>query len=215
MDTTSAAAVPANVSRPTFGQNGSPAEVHEPAQPAAARAQLREPIDFPPERRLSAAMLASLAGAAGVAAIVLGGWAFVSGVRADGSGGVAAGASARAELEEAITLLSDPGAERFRLQGSVGRIVLVVQRTGSAALVLNGLAPADSAWAYQVWVARPDATRPRSAALFSGREVVVPLAVPVPRGAVVSVTLEPADGSPAPTRTPRLFAERPAATPSP
>ncbi len=55
----------------------------------------------------------------------------------------------------------------------------------------------------------PGAIAPRPVALFSGRETVVPLAATVPPGATVAVTLEPAAGSFAPTRTPKLFVERP------
>jgi anti-sigma-K factor RskA len=92
----------------------------------------------------------------------------------------------------------------------VGRIILVVQPSNDATLVLNGLGQADSEWAYQIWVTPPDSITPRSAGLFSGRELVVPLTSPVPPGAVVAVTLEPATGSFAPTRRLKLVVERPA-----
>jgi hypothetical protein len=59
-------------------------------------------------------------------------------------------------------------------------------------------------------VSRPNGLTPRSAALFSGREAVVPLTAPVPPGATVAVTLEPEAGSFAPTRTPKLYVQRPA-----
>jgi hypothetical protein len=180
------------------------------ADVAAARAELGRPIDLPPEGRLSAATLATLAAAAGVVAILVGGWAFVSGVRDGGGSTEAAAASPPTAFEEAVTLLADPGTERLPLAGSVGRIVLVVRETGDAALVLNGLGVVDSGWAYQAWVSRPNALTPLSAALFSGREAVVRLAAPVPRGATVAVTLEPEEGSFAPTRTPKLVVQRPA-----
>ena len=79
--------------------------------------------------------------------------------------------------------------------------------------MLNGLGEAESGWAYQAWVGTPGVrSRLRSAALFSGRESVVPWTAPVPPGATLAVTLEPEDGSFAPTRTPKLVVERPAKT---
>jgi Anti-sigma-K factor rskA len=180
------------------------------AEVTAARAELGRAVELPPEGRLSATTLATLAAAAGVVAILVGGWAFVSGVRDGGGSADADAASPPTAYEEALALLADPGAERLPLAGSVGRIILVVRPTGDAALVLNGLGVVDSGWAYQAWVSRPNALTPLSAALFSGREAVVRLSAPVPRGATVAVTLEPAEGSFAPTRTPKLVVQRPA-----
>lgn len=198
----------------SVGRNGSSIDVTDGPAPdvsptaPTARPPL-PPVELPPERRLSAATLAALASAAGVAAIVLGALAFVSGVGTDKAGGSEPSA-APAGFEEALALLARPNAERMRLRGSVGRIVLVVQPSNDAALVLNGLGQADSEWAYQVWVTQPDSITPRSAGLFSGREIVVPLTAPVLPGALVAVTLEPATGSLAPTREPKLLVERPA-----
>jgi hypothetical protein len=174
-----------------------------------ARLDLTEPVRLPPEGRLSASTLAILAAAAGVVAILLGGWAFVSGMR-DDDGSTAATAAAPTGYEEALALLAAPNVERLPLKGSVGRIVLAVRPSGEAALVLNGLGEAESGWAYQAWVSWPGAITPHSAALFSGSESVVPLDAPVPPGAMLAVTLEPENGSFAPTRTPKLVVERPA-----
>jgi hypothetical protein len=160
-----------------------------------------------PERRLSAARLAGIAAAAGVAAIVLGGWAFVSGIGTDGDSALAN--TPPPGHQQAISLLARPDVERLLLRGSVGRIILVVERSGDATLVLNGLSAADSQWAYQAWVTPPNAPTPRPAALFSGREALVPLTAAVPPGATVSVTLEPAAGSFAPTRSQKLVVLRP------
>lgn len=182
---------------------------HDRSAPIArVRRELAEPVRLPPEGRLSASTLAIFAAVAGVVAILLGGWAFVSGVRDDG--GTVTAVAAPAGYEEAVALLAAPDVERLRLTGSVGRIVLAVRPSGAAALVLNGLSEAESGWAYQAWISKPDAITPRSVALFSGDEAVVPLATPVPRGATLAVTLEPEAGSIAPTRTPKLFVERPA-----
>lgn len=201
------------------GRNGSSIDVSEAptaeVSPTATTSRKAvTPVELRPERRLSAATLAGLAAAAGIAAIVLGGWAFMSGARVSGvgtDGAVEAGpTSAPTGFDEALTLLAKPNVERLPLRGSVGRIILVVQPSNDAALVLNGLGPADSEWAYQVWMTPPGSITPRSAGLFSGREIVVPLTNPVPPGAVVTVTLERATGSLAPTGRPKLFVERPA-----
>lgn len=212
MESASATPVPTG-----FGSNGSQVDVAarrrtEEATPSAASPAARrlDPIELPPDRRLSAPVLAGLAVAVGVVAILVGSWAFVSSVRADDDSAAAGPTSAPTGYEEALALLALPNAERLRLRGSVGRIILVVPPTGTPALVLNGLGPAESGWAYQAWVSRPGSLTPRTAALFSGREAVVPLTAPVPPGATVAVTLEPAAGSFAPTRTPKLFVERPA-----
>jgi anti-sigma-K factor RskA len=190
------------------GRNGSAMSprTRGQAQRPSAREPLKRHVDLPRERRFSAAALAGIAAAAGIAAIVLGGWAFVSGIRADAGSATVGTASG---VQQALSLLARPDVERLRLRGSVGRLVLVVEPSGNAALVLNGLGPVDSEWAYQVWVTGPNAVGPRSAALFSGRETIVSLTGRVRRGAVVAVTLEPAAGSLAPTRTPKLVVERP------
>ncbi len=187
----------------TLGHDRSSARI------ARVRRELAEPVRLPPEGRLSASTLAIFAATAGVVAILLGGWAFVSGVRDDDEGTVTT-VAAPTGYEEAVALLAAPDVERLRLTGSVGRIILAVRPSGAAALVLNGLSEAESGWAYQAWISKPDAITPRSVALFSGDEAVVPLATPVPRGATLAVTLEPEAGSIAPTRTPKLFVERPA-----
>jgi hypothetical protein len=198
----------------SFGRNGTsvavPAATAEaPVPPAPTRRPPVTTIELPPERRLSASTLAGLAAAAGIAAIVLGGWAFMWGVGSDDSAESVA-STRPAGFDEALALLARPNSERLPLEGSVGRIILVVQPSNDAALVLNGLGQADADWAYQIWVTQPDSITPRSAGLFSGREIVVPLTSAVPRGATVAVTLEPATGSFAPTRRAKLLVERPA-----
>jgi Anti-sigma-K factor rskA len=192
------------VSHERFGDDPATARV------ARARLDLAEPVRLPAEGRLSASTLTIFAAAAGVVAILLGSWAFVSGLSGGGDGAGSA-ETAPPGYEEALSLLTAPHVERLPLRGSVGRIVLAVRPSEAAALVLNGLGEAERGWAYQAWVSTPGAITPSSAALFSGSEAVVPLATPVPPGATLAVTLEPAAGSFAPTRTPKLVVERPAA----
>ncbi len=179
------------------------------ARVARAREELAQPVRLPSEGRFSASTIAILAAAAGVVAILLGSWAFVSGVTGEDDVAVSS-VPAPSGYEEAVALLAAPDVERLPLRGSVGRIVLAVRPTGAAALVLNGLGEAESGWAYQAWVSTPGAITPSSAGLFSGTEAVVPLSVQVPRGSTLAVTLEPESGSFAPTRTPKLVVKRPA-----
>jgi len=207
MEASSVSPVPVGavaVSRPAG--NGAAAGMQS-ATPAGPRSDELGHVELPPERRLSSSTLAVLAVASGVTAVVLGAWAFYSGMQSD-SGGASPDAPPPAH-QQAISLLARGDVERLPLRGSVGRIILVVERAGDATLVLNGLTAADSRWAYQAWVTPPNGAAPRPAALFSGREALVPLTAPVPPGATVAVTLEPAEGSFAPTRTPRLVADRP------
>lgn len=205
MEASPASPVPVDSARNGRARVQPSPSAHTPAPPP--RELLARPIELPPERRFSAAKLAAIAVAAGVSAIVLGGWAFFSGARSDGGG--TSSDTAPPGHQQAISLLAKPGVDRLPLRGSVARIILVVEPSGDATLVLNGLSAADSQWAYQAWVAPPNALAPRPAALFSGREALVPLTSPVVPGATVSVTLEPAGGSFAPTRTAKLLVQRP------
>jgi anti-sigma-K factor RskA len=96
----------------------------------------------------------------------------------------------------AAAVLADPDASSIALDGAEGR--LVVSSTGAAALVVS-LAPAPPGRTYEAWVIRGGTPTP--AGLFdgaAGRDVVV-LEEPVPRGATVAVTLEPAGGVDRPT----------------
>lgn len=168
---------------------------------------LAEPVQIPRRRGLSAATLAVIATAVGVAAIGLGAWAVILGVNDD----PAASPASAVELEgvqEVVSLLSRPSTERIPLQGSEGRIILVVGARGYGVLVLDGLSPAPVGKSYQAWVIKPNAQAPESAAIFSGGDVVVPLTTPVPPGAAVAITLERAGGAAAPTQTPKLVATR-------
>jgi len=105
-------------------------------------------------------------------------------------------------------ILASPGVVTLPFSASVGRIALIVDDRGDAVLRLNGLGRAPSGLSYQAWVTPPGAPGFASAALFDGSEQFVPLDLPVPPGSRVSVTLELAGGAIAPTRTPRLTADR-------
>jgi anti-sigma-K factor RskA len=73
---------------------------------------------------------------------------------------------------------------------------------GNATLMVSGLDAAPKGKTYEAWVI-PKGKAPRPAGLFEGGKPTTIHLHGVPqKGAVVAVTVEPADGSPAPTTTP-------------
>jgi anti-sigma-K factor RskA len=89
------------------------------------------------------------------------------------------------------------------LHGAAGTVL--VARNGRATLVVSGLKRAPAGKTYEAWVMEGRGVR--AAGLFSGAAptTVLPLHVPVPAGARVAVTIEPAGGSAHPTRTPLVI----------
>jgi anti-sigma-K factor RskA len=96
-------------------------------------------------------------------------------------------------------------AEVIELNGAEGSLLL--ESSGEAALLLDrpGVAPAGKT--FEIWVITDGRATP--AGLFPGAigRVYVPLARPVPEGAVVAVTLERAGGVDRPTSAPLFSAE--------
>ena len=93
--------------------------------------------------------------------------------------------------------LGTEDAERVPFAGSGRRLELVVGSLGRGALVLDGLPAAPSGRTYQAW--HSVGGESASVGVFTGTEVAVPLAGLLPPGATITVTLEPAGGSEAPT----------------
>jgi hypothetical protein len=189
--------------------NGAAVGVAEPAavaEPEAERARKRvsRPVQLPPARRPSPATIGLLAGVAGLLALALGTFAFLSALDDDGS----STAAAARDSGRALALLSKPSTERVPVVGSQGALVLAVGSGGRAVLVLRGLEPAPSGSTYEAWVVDPAGGPPDPAGLFSGGERVVELTRPVPVGATVAVTVEDAVGSDTPTQPLRLVARR-------
>jgi hypothetical protein len=177
------------------------------AEPATVRTRpVLGPVDVPPAGGLSGSTIAGFALVAGVAAIALGLWAFVTSVREEDPVFLPPTAPATQD-ERTIALLSKPSTKRVPLDGSRGRIVLAVGGGGQALLVVDGLARAPHGMTYEAFVLRPRATAPAVAAVFSGRETVVPLSVGVRPGSILVVTLERAGGVKAPTQTPLYVAQ--------
>jgi len=189
--------------------NGAAVAVAEPAPAAeagvaSARERVLGSVELPPVRRPSAATIGGLAVVAGLFALALGTFAFLSALDDDGS---SAEAAAR-DSARALSLLSKPSTERFPVVGSQGALVLAVGSGGRAVLVLRGLEPAPSGRTYEAWVVDPAGGPPDPAGLFSAGERVVELTRPVPIGATVAVTVEDEVGSDTPTRPLRLVARR-------
>jgi hypothetical protein len=182
-----------------------------PARPVASDQQEQQrvdPVELPPPDRLSGATLATLAAVAGMAAIALGTWAFVSSVREQDAPQIVR--PPISEAAQAISLLSKPTTVRLPFAGSDGAVVLAVGSNGRGMLVLDGLGVAPVGRTYQAWVvAAGPGGAPLSAALFTGVETVVPLTARIEPGSAVGISIEKAGGAPAPTRTLTLLAQRP------
>ncbi len=160
-------------------------------------------LDLPPARRPGWPTLAAVAAGCGVVAILLGAWALAASIRSDDP------ASPDLALARSVAVLTDVDAERLPLRGSVGRIMLVVARDGSAVLALDGLGRAPAGHTYAAWLVPSGSATPRRVAAFTAAGRAVPLDRPVARGARVGITLEAAPPPDRPSRTLRLVAVRP------
>jgi len=191
------------------GSNGAAVSLPEPAptsepEVSAARRRIAGRAELPPARRPSAATIAALAAVAGLLALALGTFAFLSALDDDGSSSVAAATGS----SKALALLSKPSTERIPFAGSGGTLVLAVGSAGRAVLLLRGLEPPPPGTTYEAWVVDAAGRSPDPAGLFSGSERVVELTRPVPVGATVAVTIEDEVGSDTPTGRPLLVASR-------
>ena len=107
----------------------------------------------------------------------------------------------------AVSLNNELGgrAEAVALAGADGS--LLIEPSGEATLIVDGLGPAPAGRTFEVWVIEDD--RPLPAGLFPGApgRSAIPLTRPVPQGAVVAVTLERAGGAQKPTTDPLFTAD--------
>lgn len=161
-----------------------------------ARAERRNVVPLRPRWAYPAAAAAAVAA---TAAIALGAWAFSLASSLEDE------RQARANLDRATAVLAKDDTVAIPLSGATG--TLVVAETGEAALVVSSLEPAPAGKTYEAWVIEDG--RPLPAGLFAAGDgrTVVALERPVPRGAVVAVTLEPAGGVERPTSSPLFTAE--------
>ena len=178
--------------------------VDAPAPPPELRSRILEQAraerpNVVPLRPRWAYPAAAAAAVAATVAIVLGAWAFSLASSLEDE------RQARANLDRATAVLATDDAVAIPLSGASG--TLVVAETGEAALVVSSLDPAPAGKTYEAWVIEDG--RPLPAGLFAGAggRTVVALERPVPRGAVVAVTLEPAGGVERPTSSPLFTAE--------
>jgi anti-sigma-K factor RskA len=164
-------------------------DVEAPAPPSALQERILEQarnerpsnvLAFRP-RRWTVRVATAAAAVAACAALAFGLWA----------------ASLNNELDER--------AEVIALNGADGSLLL--ESSGEAILLVEGLGRAPSGKTFQIWVIEDGA--PRSAGLFPGApdRSFVPLTEQVPEGAVVAVTLEQAGGVRKPTGKPLFTAE--------
>jgi anti-sigma factor RsiW len=174
---------------------GALAYVADPAEPppglnqrilAAARAE-RVAAVVPLPRRLRLRAAPAIAAVAACAVIGLGIWAVSLSRSLDRE------QTARRRDMPALELLSRRDVRIAQLSGRNG--ALLVTSDGEAALILSGVPRAPAGKAYEAWVVGRG--RPQPAGLFPGGpgRPVARITRPVPRGAVVGVTLERAEGS--------------------
>jgi anti-sigma factor RsiW len=118
----------------------------------------------------------------------------------------AASLSSDLDRERAVSeLLSDPDSRVVALSGATGRVV--VAEDGDATLVLSGLDEAPSGRAYAIWVIEGQTARPAGLFRSEGERDVVDVERPVPRGAIVAMTIEDEEGVPQPTQNPFATAQ--------
>ena len=154
---------------------------------------------MPLRRRAVVPALAAVAAAAAGVAIGLGVWG------SSLSGSLDDERSAAARQDEVLALFAQQDSSRFPLTGANG--TLVVANDGQAGLVLSGFEAAPAGKTYQVWVIEGD--KPRAGRPLPRRQQRIrraALTKPVPEGATVAVTVEPAGGVDQPTTTPVVVA---------
>jgi anti-sigma-K factor RskA len=177
-------------------------DVESPKPPAGLRRRIldqaaaeRPNVVALPRRRWALPIAATVAVAAGIAAVALGLWA------ADLSRQLDDVQAQQREANEALNALVDPDASRIALDGADG-VLVVDNESGEGTLVISGLESAPDEKTYEAWVITGDQPVPAGTFSGGGHQTVVPLTVPVPDDAIVAVTVEPAGGVDLPTTTP-------------
>jgi anti-sigma factor RsiW len=162
-----------------------PAGLYERMLAAARDERLAAVV--PLRRRLRVPVAPALAAVAACTAIGLGIWTVSLSRSLDRE------QTARRQATPAIELLSRRDVRIAQLSGRNG--TLLVAGDGEAALILSSVPRAPAGKTYEAWVIARG--RPQPAGFFPGGpgRPVASIARPVPRGALVGVTLEPAEGS--------------------
>jgi anti-sigma factor RsiW len=159
-----------------------------------ARSKRRNLVSFP--QRFAPRAAGSLTAVAAAATLTLGIWASSLHRELNEARRVA---TANAE---AVAALSDPTARGIPLTGANGR--MVISSTGKAALVLSGIPPAPHGKTYEIWIMADGAPQPAGLFQSASTRSVIPIAQPVPSGAVVAATVEDEGGADVPQGS-RLF----------
>jgi anti-sigma factor RsiW len=112
-----------------------------------------------------------------------------------------------ARAEQALSVLSDPGASHVALEGAEGS--LVVAPSGEGALVIRDLGPLPEGKYYTAWVSSDGRTM-NHAGIFRGGDAsqIVPLTEAVPDGGLVAVTIEDEPAAPGPSTPPIITSAR-------
>ncbi len=219
-----AAAAPPPEAEPHVPEPGQPAagstrpaptitvtELPGPPTPSLDDWELTPPPSSIPEEERSTTSGRILAGAAvaAIAAVAVAIGLMTWAVWPSGKSGLTTQTEALMQDQaQAIALLSQPKVKRVPVLGARGRLVLVFAPNGRAVLIASQVVEAPAGKAYEAWVIV--GKKPLPAGLFGGggASTVVPLNHPVPRGAVVAVTLEPAEGVTSPTQKPLYAIKR-------
>jgi hypothetical protein len=184
-----------------------PEPTHAGTEAALGSIQL-ESVEARRSRRASGITLAILGALAGAGAIALGAWGIASSISGDDGTAKPTSPTALENVSQVVSLITKPTTATIPVQGSGRSIILVVGARGYGVLVLNDVGTPPAGKTYEAWVIKPNVKAPQPAGLFAGGTGVVKLTKPVPPGAVVAITIEPAGGSPAPTQQPKLLATR-------
>ena len=169
-----------------------------PAPPPELRARIlqqaqRERPNVAPLRPRWVAPVAAVAAVAACVAVGLGIWAATLSNKLDRR------TKELGREEKVAAILATPSSRSI----SFGRGVLVVTKSGEAALVVNHLRQPAQGKTYEAWISSGGA--PKRAGTFGGGKVVtVPLEGSVRPGASVLVTVERSGGVDAPTQKPFL-----------
>jgi anti-sigma-K factor RskA len=170
-----------------------------PAPPVALRERIVEAAlaersnVVPLRRRFTTPALGAVAAAAAGIAIGLGIWA------SSLSSSLSDERALAAQYSHVIGLFTS-NVQQVPLKGANGS--LVVDRNGDSAIVLAGLQAAPAGKTYEAWVIKDGKPLPAGTFRGGGPTSVHRLTRPVPKGAIVAVTVEPEGGVDAPTTQP-------------
>lgn len=153
-----------------------------------------------PGRRRSSALNRAFALAAALAVLLTGGLGALGWQRAHTA------EEARQQLAQAVSIASDPSAQRQTASVTGGGQVVVVVSDGGAAVLADGLADPGDGKIYQLWINHPGEQNMRSAGLGPAGQAAssnwARLVEGMKPGDAFALSIEPEGGSQAPTTDP-------------